>query len=327
MSDYNLLIDGKMIPGDLTMPVLNPATEEVLAQCPRASKDQLDKAVAAAKAAFPAWAATPIEQRRALVVKMAEAIEANTSELARLLTAEQGKPLAAAAGRGRWHAGFLLSRYFADLEIAAGGASRTTRRLRRGGAPPDRRRRRHHPWNFPLLLASSCRRRCLPATRWSLKPVAVHAPATLMLGEILNEVLPTGVLNVVSGGDELGDVDDHASRRPRRSASPARSATGKHVMPRAAPDLKRVTLELGGNDPAILLDDVDPTSRRRSSSRAPSTTAARSARPSSASTSTRPSMTTSSTPWPPGSPRPMVGDGMDPESELGRSRTRRSTSG
>ena len=61
MSDYNLLIDGKMVPGDLTMPVLNPATEEVLAQCPRASKDQLDKAVAAAKAAFPAWAATPIE--------------------------------------------------------------------------------------------------------------------------------------------------------------------------------------------------------------------------------------------------------------------------
>ncbi len=59
MSDFNLLINGKMVPGDLTMPVLNPATEEVLAQCPRASKNQLDEAVAAAKAAFPAWAATP----------------------------------------------------------------------------------------------------------------------------------------------------------------------------------------------------------------------------------------------------------------------------
>ena len=63
MSDYNLLIDGKMVPGDLAMPVLNPATEEVLAQCPRASKQQLDKAVAAAKAAYPAWAATPSEER------------------------------------------------------------------------------------------------------------------------------------------------------------------------------------------------------------------------------------------------------------------------
>jgi len=79
MSDFKLLIDGKMVPGDLTMPVLNPATEEVLTQCPRASKDQLDTAVAAAKAAFPAWAATPIAERRRLVTKMAEAIEANNN--------------------------------------------------------------------------------------------------------------------------------------------------------------------------------------------------------------------------------------------------------
>jgi len=76
MSDFNLLIDGKMVPGDLTMPVLNPATEEVLTAMPRVSKGQLDAAVAAAKAAFPAWAATPIEERRKLVTKMADAIEA-----------------------------------------------------------------------------------------------------------------------------------------------------------------------------------------------------------------------------------------------------------
>ena len=93
MSEFNLLIDGKMVPGDQTMAVLNPATEEVVAQCPRASKNQLDTAVAAAKAAFPAWAATPIAERRKLVTKMAEAIEANTNELARILTSEQGKPL------------------------------------------------------------------------------------------------------------------------------------------------------------------------------------------------------------------------------------------
>src|ERR1700689_5303952 len=99
MSDFNLLINGKMVPGDLTMPVLNPATEEVLAQCPRASKGQLDAAVAAAKAAFPAWATTPITERRKLVTKMAEAIEANTGELARIRTSEQGKPLADATSK------------------------------------------------------------------------------------------------------------------------------------------------------------------------------------------------------------------------------------
>jgi acyl-CoA reductase-like NAD-dependent aldehyde dehydrogenase len=89
MSDFNLLIDGKMVPGDQTMPVLNPATEEVLVQCPRASRNQLDAAVAAAKAAFPAWSATPIEQRRKLVGEMADVIEANANELARLLTSSK----------------------------------------------------------------------------------------------------------------------------------------------------------------------------------------------------------------------------------------------
>ena len=86
MANPQLLIDGALTPGDLEMPVLNPATEEVLASCPRASKRQLDDAVAAAKAAFPAWAATPIEHRRAAVVKMADIIEANAGELALLLT-------------------------------------------------------------------------------------------------------------------------------------------------------------------------------------------------------------------------------------------------
>src|SRR3984957_7333672 len=98
MSDFNLLIDGKMVPGDLMMPVLNPASEEVLVQCPRASNAQLDAAVAAAKAAFPAWAAPPIVERRKRVAKRADFIEANVGELAPLLTSEQGKPIGDATG-------------------------------------------------------------------------------------------------------------------------------------------------------------------------------------------------------------------------------------
>src|SRR6201987_1902333 len=114
MNEYSLLIDGKMVPGDQTMPVLNPATEEVLAQCPRASKGQLDTAAAAAKAAFPAWAATPIEERRRPVTKSAEAIEANTNELARLLTSEKGKPLSDATAEVMGMAGFF--RYLSSLD-------------------------------------------------------------------------------------------------------------------------------------------------------------------------------------------------------------------
>src|ERR1700751_5589909 len=150
MSDYQLLIDGQMVPGDLTMPVLNPATEEVLARCPRASKDQLEKAVAAAKAAYPAWAATPIEERRKLVIKMADVTEANSSELARILTSEQGKPLADATGEVLGMAAFF--RYLGSLELPM-------RVIEESG---DRRVGAHRrplgvvgaiiPWNYPLLI-------------------------------------------------------------------------------------------------------------------------------------------------------------------------------
>ena len=142
MSAYNLLIDGKMVPGDQTMPVLNPATEEVLAQCPRASKEQLDKAVAAAKAAYPAWAATPMAERRQLVIKMADVIEANAGELARILTSEQGKPLADATGEVMGMAAFF--RYL-GLARTADARDRELRRPQgRGLSPSARRGRRHH---------------------------------------------------------------------------------------------------------------------------------------------------------------------------------------
>ena len=115
MDSYNLLINGRMVAGDQTMPVINPATEEVLVQCPRASQKQLDEAVAAAKAAFPAWSATTMDERRKLIVKMAEAIEKNAGDLARILTQEQGKPLADATAETMGMAGFF--RYFASLDL------------------------------------------------------------------------------------------------------------------------------------------------------------------------------------------------------------------
>jgi acyl-CoA reductase-like NAD-dependent aldehyde dehydrogenase len=115
MESFSLLIDGKMVAGDTTMPVINPATEETLAECPRASVGQLNEAVAAAKAAFPAWAATPIDERRRAIAQIADVIEKNSGELARLLTLEQGKPLADATGEAMGMAAFF--RYFATLDL------------------------------------------------------------------------------------------------------------------------------------------------------------------------------------------------------------------
>ena len=90
--DYKLLINGALVDGAATMPVLNPATEEVLADCPTASEAQLNEAVEAAQAGFQIWKNTPIEERRAKLGEIADIIEANSEELARILTQEQGKP-------------------------------------------------------------------------------------------------------------------------------------------------------------------------------------------------------------------------------------------
>ena len=114
MSDFKLLINGRLVDGDSQMDVINPATEEPVARCARASKAQLDEAVAAAKAAFPAWSKTSMDERRAVLNKIADAIEANLNDFARLLTQEQGKPLADATGEVFGAAAFF--RYFSTLD-------------------------------------------------------------------------------------------------------------------------------------------------------------------------------------------------------------------
>ena len=140
MTEYRLLIDGKLVHGDMTMAVVNPATEQVLARAPRASRGQLDTAVAAAKAAFPAWAARPINDRRALILRIADQLEARAEEFARLLTQEHGKPLpeaqaeiiaGAAGGRGP-NADYLYNTvaHLAELGIPDDGLAALAARVR-----------------------------------------------------------------------------------------------------------------------------------------------------------------------------------------------------
>src|SRR5438045_7529171 len=112
MSDFKLLINGRLVDGDAQMDVINPATEEPVATCARASKAQLDQAVAAAKAAFPAWSKTTMDERRAVLIAIADAIQNNLQDFARLLTQEQGKPLADATGEVFGASAFF--RYFAS---------------------------------------------------------------------------------------------------------------------------------------------------------------------------------------------------------------------
>ena len=256
MSDFKLLINGQLVAGDSVMDVINPATEEPVAQCARASKSQLDQAVAAAKAAFPAWSKTSMDERRAVLVAMADAIQANVPELARLLTQEQGKPLQDAMGEVFGASAFF--RYFASLDLPPQVVTDTA------DARVEIRRRPLGvvgaivPWNFPLILmAFKVPAALLAGNTVILKPAATTPLTTLRFAELVKDLVPPGVLNVIADANDLGgEMTKHPDIR--KISFTGSTETGKKVMASAADALKRISLELGGNDALIVLDDVDP---------------------------------------------------------------------
>jgi acyl-CoA reductase-like NAD-dependent aldehyde dehydrogenase len=251
---HTLTIGGAAVATDATFDVINPATGEPFDAAPDCSREQLDTAMQAAADAFRDWRRDEPERRR-LLGTCASAITRHADELARLLTLEQGKPLAKAfgeiAGAAKWFT------YTARLELPVEVALDNDR------VRVEVRRRPHGvvaaitPWNYPVSLAVwKIAPALLAGNTMVLKPSPFTPLATLRLGEILRDVLPAGVLNVVSGGDELGAwMTTHPA--VRKISFTGSVATGKLVAAAAAPDLKRVTLELGGNDPAIVLQDAD----------------------------------------------------------------------
>ena len=254
-SDFTMTIGGKAVAGATRFDVLNPANETVVGQAPDCSPEQLDQAVAAARAAFPGWSATPIAKRREALLAIAGVLAANVEELKRLLTSEQGKThddaMFDVMGGAMWcQAGSTLElpvHVVEDTPERRGETRRTP--LGVVGAIA--------PWNFPVLLAMfMVAPGLLAGNTMVLKPSPFTPLTTLKIGELLRGVLPDGVLNIISGGDSLGPwMTAHAGID--KISFTGSSATGKKVMASAATTLKRVTLELGGNDAAIVLPDVD----------------------------------------------------------------------
>jgi len=254
-SDYSMTIDGQAATSPATLEAYNPATEEVITNFPDASRDQLEAAVAAARRAFPAWSSRPVEERQALVAKMGDAISAHAEDFFRLLTMEQGKGRAGA----EWEIGGSaiwcqeIAKQSLPLHVAEKTDDRTveTRRVPLGviGAIT--------PWNFPVLLAIWKIAPALVAgNTMVLKPSPYTPLCTLKLGELLRDILPAGVLNIVSGGNDLGAwMTAHPDIK--KISFTGSTATGRKIMASASGNLKRITLELGGNDPAIVLPDVD----------------------------------------------------------------------
>ena len=254
-SDFVMTINGQSVTTENTQPVYNPASREVFAQVPDASKEQLNDAVSAARQAQISWRNTPVEQRQAAMEKFAGLLEENAEDFMALLTREQGKPRGGAEwevfGSVAWLQAVATQR-LPDEPVEETDERRVVTRFTPVGVVGA-----IVPWNFPILLAIW---KIAPALMAGCTVVLKPSPYTplcdLKMVELAQQAFPAGVLNAVSGGDDLGKwITSHPDIN--KVAFTGSTETGRHVMRSAADTIKRVTLELGGNDPAIVLPDVD----------------------------------------------------------------------
>jgi len=234
--------------------VIDPATLEYIDRVDRCGRAEVDAACQAAAAAGPKWARSETDRQRAMLA-CAEILAVYEDELARLLTREQGKPLAQAYQELRGNARLL--HWYATLDHPDTVLRDTAEELVVATNRPVGVVAIITPWNFPItILAMKLWAALLAGNTVVVKPAPTTPLATLRLAELLSQVLPAGVVNTVTGGAETGSL---LTRHPLvgKISFTGSTASGRSVMEAAAPTLKRLTLELGGNDPAVLLDDAD----------------------------------------------------------------------
>ncbi|MGO9490582.1 MAG: gamma-aminobutyraldehyde dehydrogenase [Solirubrobacteraceae bacterium] len=253
-------IDGQQSAGGgETEPILNPATGEEIARAPVSGPDEVDRGVQAARRAFEGWSNTTPAQRAQALLAIADVVEEHGEEIARLEAVNAGKPIEAVSGDE-------IPVMADNLRFFAGAArcleGRAAGEYLEGYTSYTRREAvgvigQITPWNYPLMMAIWKFGPALAAGNTVvLKPAETTPITTLRLAELIADILPPGVLNVVTGpGDPTGealinhpDVD--------MLALTGSVATGKHIARVASESLKRVHLELGGKAPVIVFDDV-----------------------------------------------------------------------
>jgi acyl-CoA reductase-like NAD-dependent aldehyde dehydrogenase len=258
MSQYQLIVGGAKVPTQEHFEVRNPSTGAVVGLAPKASPADLDHAVAAAQTAFSKWSKTPEAERRALCHAAGKKIGEHAEELARLLTQEQGKPLNGMGSRFELGGVQAWTHYTADIPMPVKVLQDNNEARIELHRKPIGVVGSITPWNWPLIIASW---HIIPAITVGNTVVNKPSPytplSTLRMVEILNEVLPPGVVNCVAGDNDIGAA---MSAHPGigKIAFTGSVRTGKKVMASAAETLKRLTLELGGNDAGIVLPDADP---------------------------------------------------------------------
>lgn len=264
MNTFENIVNGCAASSAQTFESKNPATDETLGLVPQSSPDQVSQAVAAARAAQPAWASKSSAERQTIVLQMADVLRENAQYLAELITQEQGKPLGGVGpdqvpgSRFEMWACEVWTRTTATLDIPGEVVFEDDSRRDEMWRKPFGVVAAVAPWNWPLMIAIW---QIIPAIRAGntvvLKPSEYTSIGTLEMVRLLNAVLPPGVLNTITGAGPVGSaLVEHAD--VDKIMFTGSNATGIKIAAAAARNLTPATLELGGNDPAIVLPDADP---------------------------------------------------------------------
>lgn len=252
---FRLLINGDLVETSKSIDVFNPATGQVFQTCAKATKEHVCQAVDAADNAFPAWSSAGYDYRSKLLQAAADAVESRRSDFSKLLTLEQGKPLHQALQEV--DSALASLRYYAGMSLPL--------KMTHDNETSQIYEQRSPlgvvvaitPWNFPLLLLMMKLAPALIAGNTVIAKPSPQTPLTTALfGEVVGHIFPKGVVNVLLDENDLGTYLTSHSKVAKISFTGS-TQTGKKVMVSAANTLKRLTLELGGNDAAIVLDDAD----------------------------------------------------------------------
>lgn len=260
MKHYPMIINGHAIDSNNKMAVVNPATSEAFATCAQANDHHVDTAVHAAKMAFKDWSKRPDTERKTLIHQLGALIEEHKDELIELVVLETGKPVVGLGGAGATMevmGASIWSHVTADIDLPDEVIQDDEAALVTVTRKPLGVVASVTPWNWPLLIAIW---HLIAAIRAGntlvIKPSELTPLATARFVELANDILPPGVLNVVMGE---GDIGQRLTSAPAVSkvVFTGSTATGKRIMASASNSLKRLVLELGGNDAAIILPYTD----------------------------------------------------------------------
>lgn len=257
MNQYQFMIGGQLIESAHSFEVKNPATGAVIGLAPIATEEDVNNAVLTARSAQSAWAAKSDEERKNILMQVAQVLSDNSKYLAEWITREQGKPLAGPGSLFEMQACVGWTQVPASLDLPVEVVFEDETRRDELHRKPLGVVAAISPWNWPLMIAIW---QVIPSLRAGntvvLKPSEYTTIGTLEMVRLMNSVLPDGVLNVISGDGKIG-AQLIAHKGVDKVMFTGSTATGQRIIEASKGNMARLTLECGGNDPAVILPGTD----------------------------------------------------------------------